>query len=186
MAVRAGKRLLTQEDWISAGYDALAAGGVAAVSVDALARSLGVTRGSFYWHFAGRRELLDAVFARWERENTTEMIPEVVGIEDPVERLRLVFREVYDKPVDRVELVLAAEAEHPLVAPAVARVTRGPAELPARHLHRPGAPGRRGGAAGLARLRVLSRAPPAGRNRRASGRPRPHRRAPGVAMTTRA
>ena len=124
MAIRAGKRLLTQEDWISAGYDALAAGGVAAVSVDALARSLGVTRGSFYWHFAGRRELLDAVFARWERENTTAMFPEVVAKEDPVERLRLVFREVYDQPVDRVELVLAAEAEHPLVAPAVARVTQ--------------------------------------------------------------
>ena len=151
MTVRAGKRLLTQEDWITAGYDALAAGGVAAVSVDALARSLGVTRGSFYWHFAGRRELLDAVFARWQRENTTEMIPEAVGIEDPVERLRLVFREVV-RPADRPGRARARRRGGASARRAGRRPRhRGPAELPARHLHRPGAPGRCGGAAGLAR-----------------------------------
>ena len=44
-------RRLDREDWIAAGLGALERGGVEAVAVVPLARELGVTRGSFYWHF---------------------------------------------------------------------------------------------------------------------------------------
>jgi hypothetical protein len=59
-----------------------------------------------------------------EREHTTEVIPEAEAIEDPVERLRSVFRTVYEQPVDRTEVALAAAGDDPLVAPALARVVR--------------------------------------------------------------
>ena len=51
--------------WIAAALEALAAGGIEAVRVEPLAKALAVTKGSFYWHFADRRELIDAVVTQW-------------------------------------------------------------------------------------------------------------------------
>ena len=56
---------LDAQAWIAAGFDALADGGIGAVRVEPLAKSLAITKGSFYWHFADRRALLDAMFAAW-------------------------------------------------------------------------------------------------------------------------
>lgn len=124
MASRAGKRLLTRRDWIDAALDALAEGDVRAVAVDRLAKKLGATRGSFYWHFTDRDALVTAALEHWERANTTALIPPLDAIEDPVERLRVLFREVYEKPVDAVEMALASAGDQPLVEPVFARVTK--------------------------------------------------------------
>ena len=43
--------------WVEAAFDALAEGGIEAVRIDPLAKQLGVTRGSFYWHFTDRAAL---------------------------------------------------------------------------------------------------------------------------------
>jgi len=56
---------LDAEAWVAAAFDALAAGGVDAVRVEPLAKALGVTKGSFYWHFADRRALLDTMLTAW-------------------------------------------------------------------------------------------------------------------------
>jgi AcrR family transcriptional regulator len=117
------KRRLTRDDWTAAALSALADGGVAAVSIDRLAKTLGATRGSFYWHFKDRNELIEVALERWEREHTTELIPRADAIGDPVERLRFLFREVYEPPTDPIESALAW-SDDALVAPAVARVTR--------------------------------------------------------------
>ena len=65
--------------WIDAGLGALAAGGPNAVRVEALAQSLGVTKGGFYWHFADRRALLDEMLDTWERAGVDEVIERVEG-----------------------------------------------------------------------------------------------------------
>ena len=124
MATRAGRQLLRREDWTAAALDALAREGVAGVAVDRLARRLGASRGSFYWHFRDRRELVDAALEAWERTHTTELIAEAADIADPAARLRAVFAEVYERPVDEIEVALAATAQDPVVAPTFARVTR--------------------------------------------------------------
>ena len=51
--------------WIAAAFDALAEGGIDAVRVEPLAKTLAITKGSFYWHFADRRALIDAMLAAW-------------------------------------------------------------------------------------------------------------------------
>jgi AcrR family transcriptional regulator len=56
---------LAAGDWIDAALDALARDGAAGVRVEVLARRLGVTKGSFYWHFKDREALLDAALAAW-------------------------------------------------------------------------------------------------------------------------
>jgi AcrR family transcriptional regulator len=58
-------RRLDSALWIEAALDALAEGGVEAVRVEPLAKALKVTKGSFYWHFADRRALIDAMLTRW-------------------------------------------------------------------------------------------------------------------------
>src|SRR5262245_64471537 len=63
--------------WIEAGLEALASGGPDAVRVDLLAKGLGVTRGGFYWHFASRQVLLDAVLDAWEHRSTDEVLERV-------------------------------------------------------------------------------------------------------------
>lgn len=56
---------LDAEAWIAAGFEALASGGIDAVRVEPLAKALDITKGSFYWHFADRRALIDAMLESW-------------------------------------------------------------------------------------------------------------------------
>ena len=63
--------------WIGEGLRALASGGPDAVRIEPLARALGVTKGGFYWHFDGRRALLDEMLDTWERESVDEVIERV-------------------------------------------------------------------------------------------------------------
>ncbi len=123
MGTRQGKQLLTPQDWTGAALDAMAHGGVANVAVDRLAKQLGATRGSFYWHFNDRAELIEQALARWERENTTELTPELDAMPDPVQRLRRLLKQVYERPVDPVELWLTVAGDDSTVASVVARVT---------------------------------------------------------------
>jgi AcrR family transcriptional regulator len=84
------RQSLTPLDWTIAGIEALAEGGVDAVRVERLAKRLGASKGSFYWHFADRPALLEAMLTLWEREGTADVITEVADIIDPAERLRRV------------------------------------------------------------------------------------------------
>lgn len=63
--------------WIEAGLRALAAGGPAAVRIEALAQALGVTKGGFYGYFADRNALLEEMLDTWERKATDEVIERV-------------------------------------------------------------------------------------------------------------
>lgn len=54
--------------------------------VEVLARDLGVTKGSFYWHFRDRQELLEALLAFWEEE-TEWLIGEARRLHTPIDRL---------------------------------------------------------------------------------------------------
>ena len=60
---------LTRDDWLDAAFAAVVEGGFDKVRVLAIADTLGVTRGSFYWHFSDHADLVAALLARWrERE----------------------------------------------------------------------------------------------------------------------
>jgi AcrR family transcriptional regulator len=61
---------LTPEAWIDAATDVLVDHGIDHVRVDVLATQLGVTRGSFYWHFRDREDLLRRVLKAWQERAT--------------------------------------------------------------------------------------------------------------------
>lgn len=56
---------LKRDDWLDAAFNAVVEGGFDAVRVLVLADTLGVTRGSFYWHFSDHAELISALLTRW-------------------------------------------------------------------------------------------------------------------------
>jgi AcrR family transcriptional regulator len=60
--------------WVDAALQALAAGGPDAVRVEALAVSLGVSKGGFYWHFTNRPALLEEMLDTWEKTGTEDII----------------------------------------------------------------------------------------------------------------
>jgi AcrR family transcriptional regulator len=66
-----------REAWIGAAQQALAAGGPEAVRIEALAASLGVSKGGFYWHFENRRALLDEMLDSWEKAVVEDVIARV-------------------------------------------------------------------------------------------------------------
>ena len=68
--------------------------GLDGVRVEPLARRLGVTKGSFYWHFRGREELLEALLARWFSIWDDQMSPDVTCAVDPADRIWALFESV--------------------------------------------------------------------------------------------
>jgi AcrR family transcriptional regulator len=119
------KPRLSKQDWLLAALTALARGGVGAVAVEPLARRLGVTRGSFYWHFADRNALLHEALEWWELQGTEAVIDRVSPIADPRQRLRALFRiAITEDPTGGLEPALVAHADDPVVAPVLHRVTR--------------------------------------------------------------
>ena len=139
MALQTRTRL-SRQSWLQAALDAIAEGGLAAVAVMPLAKRLGATKGSFYWHFANRDALVNAALAEWERSHTTAVIAEIeASSDDPLQQLRLLFRRVARLAArDRIELALLATADHPIVQPVLDRVTSQRIEFVAGRFQRLG------------------------------------------------
>ncbi len=116
---------LTADDWAQAALDLIAEQGVASVAVEPLARRLGVTKGSFYWHFPSRDALLVAALERWEKVEQETVFGKLEAIPDPSLRLRALFEVVaheYKSHVIYSELLKALD--HPAVQPVIGRVSQ--------------------------------------------------------------
>lgn len=112
----------TAVDWADAALDAFASAGVHAASIPAIARALGVTKGSFYWHFRGLAELIDASLRRWQ-ERDRAFLTELRTIDDPHQRLVAVFRESLDASQAQALFIALSASSMPQVVSAVRRVS---------------------------------------------------------------
>ena len=68
------KPQLSRGSWLHATLNVLQYRGVDGVKIVVIAESLGVTSGSFYWHFKNLRDLLDCLLEFWELEMTDAVI----------------------------------------------------------------------------------------------------------------
>ena len=68
------RETLTKDDWLEAAMELLRTSGIGGVRVLPLAKELGVSRGSFYWHFEDRDDLLRSMLDWWDREMTDSVI----------------------------------------------------------------------------------------------------------------
>ncbi|GIX32222.1 MAG: TetR family transcriptional regulator [Lysobacterales bacterium] len=125
IGARAERSRLGPEDWVEAALALIAEQGLQALTVEALARRLRVTKGSFYWHFPSREALLEAALARWEAREVEEVLGPLFAIADPRERLRALFRRTSREiRAHRVFAALMRAVDHPKVASVVERVSR--------------------------------------------------------------
>jgi AcrR family transcriptional regulator len=113
---------LNADDWAKAALAALAEGGLAAVAVEPVAARLGVSKGSFYWHFANRRALVEAALKRWEAE-TDQIVQDLQRIADPAVRMRTLLELAFTHRREAaISFRLISEADDPLVAEVARRV----------------------------------------------------------------
>ena len=97
-------RRLTREDWLKAALN-LCELGIDNVKVAPLAVRMGVTTGSFYWHFKNRRELLEALLDYWEREMTDKAIEAAKGyVGLPADRILYLMETVMAGNLARYDL----------------------------------------------------------------------------------
>ncbi|MBD9536299.1 TetR/AcrR family transcriptional regulator [Stenotrophomonas sp. ATCM1_4] len=116
---------LSADDWAQAALDLIAEQGVGAVAVEPLARRLGVTKGSFYWHFPSRDALLQAALERWEVVEQQQVFGSLEEVPDPRTRLRALFQLVAHEVTPHViysELLKALD--NPMVRPVIDRVSQ--------------------------------------------------------------
>ena len=120
---RLGEPTLTASDWAEGALQLIADKGLRALTVSALATRLGVTKGSFYWHFRGRSELLAAALTRWEQRATTDAMRGLDAVTDSRRRLELMLDAASQPPRSRsLYAALAEAAEDPVVRRALDRV----------------------------------------------------------------
>lgn len=109
------------DSWVAAGLATIEQEGVAGLSVEAVARRLGVSKGGFYHRFADRRELLAATLSLWERRHAVELAERFAGVADPRARLRALLRHAALELEPTVIAQLMAASDDPDVAAALAR-----------------------------------------------------------------
>ena len=99
---------LTRENWIDFALQRLTEEGIDKVTITGLARELSVTKGSFYWHFKDRDDLLQAMLVRWEETGSKLVFGEVERVGgDAVRRLKHLSDIVIRRYGDQLNLELA-------------------------------------------------------------------------------
>ena len=92
---RPASESLSRAEWIDAAWELLGEGSVDRVRVEPLAKKLGVTKGSFYWHFKDRQELVDALLDRWFSIWEDDADPDLAAARaDPADRIWDLFERV--------------------------------------------------------------------------------------------
>ena len=107
---------LDRENWIESAIDVLARDGVGGLRIEVLAKRCGVTKGSFYWHFKDRQDLLTAMLEYW-KEGRIRDIEKTTSVTPGGEREQLHFAiEVYGASRNRkgmaIELAVRDWARH--------------------------------------------------------------------------
>jgi AcrR family transcriptional regulator len=73
---------LSVQDWVDLGLKTLAKSGFTALKAEPLAKAMGVSRGSFYWHFADIGTFHAAILSRWREVATEQIIAAVDAAKD--------------------------------------------------------------------------------------------------------
>jgi AcrR family transcriptional regulator len=84
------KKSLTKGDWLRAAMELPRTRGIGGVHVLTLAKKMGVSRGSFYWHFEDAQDLRDSMLDWWDRAMTDTIIEQTGSARGSAEK-RLIF-----------------------------------------------------------------------------------------------
>ncbi len=99
---------LTPDHWLDAGFDALVAKGAHALAAEPLARQIGSTKGSFYWHFKDVPAYHAALIDRWRSDALAHLVEALAADRPADQRLRQFGHHVL---TDQVEATLRIWAQ---------------------------------------------------------------------------
>jgi AcrR family transcriptional regulator len=105
MSKQQGRRGVSKAEWLETGLQALSEGGVAALTVEGLAKKLGIAKAGFYWHFKNRDDLLRQLLDYWSHE-LTEVVtsnPDMLALK-PKSRLIKTAEMILDYEFTRYEI----------------------------------------------------------------------------------
>lgn len=117
-------RRLTRDDWLAAALKALAESGPDGLKPERLARALGVSRGSFYWHFVDVTAFHQALFERWEHVAVDTPLDHARVSEDPLAAAALprLIAIAFTAPSALERAVFRWAVRYPLATAAVKKV----------------------------------------------------------------
>ncbi len=116
---------LSRQDWLAIGIQTLSDKGIEAVRVDPLAKLLNVTRGSFYWHFKSRDDLLHEILHEWEARNTKSIIEQIERLDSAPSAKLLSLLEIAAEDDNLLEKAVRVWSVNDVkAAAAIARVDR--------------------------------------------------------------
>ena len=104
---------LSREEWLSRALDILAEEDNVLLKIDVLVKRMGVTKGSFYWHFKNRDDFLKQLLDYWVYEFNEKVGLEVnkaVGDQDARERLRFLLTYLVEHNCSRYDMVIRSWA----------------------------------------------------------------------------
>ena len=113
---------LSRDAWVDRGLRALAESGPEALNANALARALGVSRGSFYWHFENLEAFEHAVVAAWRMRTTEAVIAALESLPPGQGRLEALIERVLAGPEPTEAAIRRWAAYNPTVAEALSAV----------------------------------------------------------------
>jgi len=98
---------LNREDWLKAAAEQLRVAGIDSIKIAPLAAQIGVTTGSFYWHFKNRMELLIALLGYWEQTMTTNPITVARKFKgSPKDRILIMMEQVLNNRLAEYDLAI--------------------------------------------------------------------------------
>ena len=124
-APSADKIRLSAADWQQAALDALSEGGLQHIAIEMIAKRLGVTKGSFYWHFESRDALIQSALELWESQEQEQVFGKLDGLPDAQARLTaLVALVASELKAHKIYSEMLKTIDHPLVKPVLERVSK--------------------------------------------------------------
>lgn len=122
----AKRERFSRESWLEKALEVLTREGESRLRVDSICAAIGVTKGSFYWHFKGRDDFLEALFDYWE-EKFNRRVPETTQAHGgtAAERIRFLFELVTGENLGRYDAAFDSWATHePAVLGRVKKIYR--------------------------------------------------------------
>ena len=120
------RNTLTRDDWLAAAMELLRVRGIGGVRILTLAQGMGVSRGSFYWHFRDRADLLEGMLEWWERKMTDSVIRQTeTASGNAPSRLQALGESILGSSLTRFDTAVRSWAQgDEKVAAVLRRVTR--------------------------------------------------------------
>jgi len=115
---------LSREKWLSRAMEVLSREGKAKLRIDTLTQSLGVTKGSFYWHFRDRADFVKCLAEYWAKSSTDQVVDMLSQFKgDASDRLLRLMEYLIRKDFARYDIAMRAwAAQEPEVARLVKKV----------------------------------------------------------------